>query len=254
MRFSYFLMVGALLFSAPSAQAAVVSFYAPDNDPFDYNPYPANYRCGSAEKDGFCYAISSAYNYSASYYLHDDGGLTQSELRRIDDGRFSVTKVDISFDTRWFRSGSSPFHWPDPDDRDGYDSDFTDWTMSGNQPKKPSLWIRGYRNGVEVAEKGLTETNSIIKLGAGFSNLDYLEFALDGLGSITNVYFPDPYMAPNTLWCHQWCMDLYINEMTYTLGAPSPAIVPLPASGAALGLGLVALAGTAARRRKAAKR
>lgn len=255
MAFAFRPLILAALLLAPSLAAAATVNLVPDlgtGNPDDPR-CRGGFACISYRAGDFAYTTSTSYNASGGIYLHDDGGARRTEVWRPDGLRFDATELTFSFGAAWYRTGSTPFIWPDPDFPDPFDPDFLAWAMSGDRPTDEYFWIRGYREGAVVAELGFGDLDPrTATFGDAFRNLDHLEFELSDLGAESYYFFSED-TPPNLLWCMDYCVGARVSSLTYEL-SPIPAPVPLPASGLALAGVLLGLGLTAAQKTRNARR
>jgi hypothetical protein len=249
MRSSAFLAF--LLLSAP-AHAAVVTLIPEDAIEVDFT----NFGDIVYENAGFTYQQTVTYPCrNCLFNLHDDSGLQETIITRVDGQRFNAISAAQTVVSRLYRSADTAA----PQD-DGQNPDFTNDYLAWAKASKPSYlnfgWF-GYRAGSLVATYQAfgndpdVITFATLAFSPEFADLDTLiarYFSPDG-SPFQSIDAGFDVTEPGTEWIDFWSGELFVASLTLDVGE-TVAPVPLPAglSLLAMGLGALALAG----RRRAA--
>jgi len=181
---------------------------------------------GHTSGQGFTYGNSSAYARPGVVYLHDDGGLTTSNIVAQNGKAFSAKSVDVTAFSRILRAT-----------RNGRSRSYNENIFG----------FYGYLNGQLVATQKFAANSSAqtLSFGSGFANIDEL-VVMTLLPKGVQTYSAYYGVTSPGLHCEEWCTDLMLDNLVV-------AFVPIPASwlmllSATLGLGTF----MAMRRRKSA--
>lgn len=172
---------------------------------------------GHTSGQGFNYGNSSAYARAGVVYLHDDGGLTSSNIVAQNGRAFSAQSVDVTAFSRILRQLGN-----------GRNRSYNEHVFG----------FFGYRNGqLKGTQKfGATNASQTVHFGAGFANIDQL-VVMTLLPKGVQSYSAYASLIQPGLHCEEWCTDLMVDNLVV-------AFVPVPASwlmllSATLGLGTV---------------
>lgn len=201
---------------------------------------------------GFTYQDSLTYFAVGNLYLHDDGGLTTSTIRREDGRAFTVHMGDIWASSRAFQAVEGPN--PTGDTRLDFRRDTPDGPQMHLVPVPIGYAIEGFVGMRKVAGiYGLSPVFQTFDFGDVFRGIDRLVVTLDLPEQKPGAwyrYWPlfvptsdvAPYEPGETV-CDEWCANLHIDNLVVST-------VPLPAGFGLLatGLGLLAVARTRKRR------
>ena len=193
---------------------------------------------GEPVVDGeFVYDTSTVYARPGVVYLHDDGGITRTSIRKSPRSTFTLKSVDVLTLNRILISGykAAP---------EIYTEEHDAWARSRKYPAD-MFYLIGFRDRQPVARTVIGETGdwTTIHFGEEFRDIDAL-VARIAIPSTANFYAQTEALGPNQKWCEEWCADMFIDNMVIA--------APVPASALTLGTGIVALFGFAGMRRRAA--
>lgn len=205
---------------------------------------------GHSGSEGFSYHNSDVHAVPGVVYLHDDGGISRSAIRRTSRDPFSIAAIDVFADSRINVSGDGPApEYSSPD--------YSAWANSAVL-NDPIFKVVAFRDRVVsgVMKFSATDGWNTLRLGAGFQNIDKLVAKLSVPGGTETYTFGEP-SGPNQAWCDEWCADFQIDNLV--MSAPAAAssetavtAVPVPASALMTLSGMVLLVGAARARRRTA--
>lgn len=226
-----------------------------------------------------CYYVRGKLTeYYGNYGRHDQDECTVTPLSRIDGERFDLNEITVvagddvrKFDVTQEQLDALPYisrigEILNEDDLDSYFdyedipqeyydalSEYRRLEAASVPTLEERFWIRGFRDGIVVAEEYFSGTVNFELLTfslSGFTDLDSFDLGFDTTPGVTLAryyyqieFVEEELLEPGELYCDfTICNDISIRSFDYSL-ASSVASVPLPGSIAFLGIALAALFG-----------
>lgn len=184
-------------------------------------------------EEGYTYQTTDCYT-ANTINLHDDCGITQSIIERVDGGRFDAVEVGMLGYFRQYSTGSEPIT---DECRDDYLCEES-WAKAQQHFWDNFQWS-GFRDGELVALfAGMVLGSDVFSFGDVFQDIDRL--ILEYVAPEESVTIWSPPYEPTAYWCDEWCGEIQVSYLVVSDRPISP--VPLPATGIVLLSGLGALA------------